>query len=321
MEDKKLWEAVCKNENMFQIQCLLGNLCNRSNYKNKEENNQSLLHVACKNANPSLVQMLIDKQANPNAIDDFGNTPIHYLMISFENNNINDEYIEACIYTRRVCLAFLMNENLFTNINFINNDGKTPLDLLMVHLKHLNDKTREDQIKEQILVPMISEYGARTCIELDISSNSNIWYAYKYLCSTESIRLALYNGADINVIGTIKQIPVLFQAVYDGKYKFSKTLLKQNARLDLVDNHGENVIFYAINKLLNSHDGENFKIVYTRLKFLKLLHKFGANFNLKNKDGFTVIEKVQGNSNLSLRMKMLLYNTLRSLGANPCHQE
>lgn len=60
------------------------------------------------------------------------------------------------------------------------------------------------------------------------------------------VRLLVENGSDINHIDSLNKWPPLFYAASEGNLKTTQELLKYNAKVDIVDEDGYNVLYYCV---------------------------------------------------------------------------
>ena len=98
-------------------------------------------------ADPKSVRFLVNKVANVNAIDDYGNTPLHKM-------------VEGFLWKQKESVEILIAAG--ADVNALNFDGLTPLDNFLTNLI-----TGPSQAKlKREFENMLRKYGARTSEEL-----------------------------------------------------------------------------------------------------------------------------------------------------------
>lgn len=100
----------------YQVTELIAN----KNINNKNEAGETALHLAVKNNDFRLVEILINRGANVNAITNYKATPLHYAASFAKNNVIN----------------LLAQKG--SNINAVDSNGKKPLDWAIEAKKYDN---------------------------------------------------------------------------------------------------------------------------------------------------------------------------------------
>ena len=95
---------------------------------------------------PERVIYLVDKVADVNAIDKFGDTPLH-------------KVVEGFVYRRKKSVGILIAAG--ADVNAINFDGLTPLDSLLSKSHY----TKSNKVKLEFL-GLLRKHGAKTSLEL-----------------------------------------------------------------------------------------------------------------------------------------------------------
>jgi hypothetical protein len=95
---------------------------------------------------PEMVRFLVDKVADVNAIDKFGDTPLH-------------KVVEGFVYRRKESVEILIAAG--ADVNAINFDGLTPLDSLLSKSHY----TKSNKVKLEFL-GLLRKHGAKTSLEL-----------------------------------------------------------------------------------------------------------------------------------------------------------
>ena len=111
-----LHKAVCSKDNIYLIQLLLSM---NAEIDAVDKNGETPLHIVVKNGSLEMIELLLDAGANPNIQNKNGETPLH---IASEYEKI--QAVELLINTK------------YIDINIRNQNGKTPLNLLLENIRN-----------------------------------------------------------------------------------------------------------------------------------------------------------------------------------------
>lgn len=161
--EKELLEAA-KTGNLNEVKLALEA---EANINVKNQNGQSAIHLAANGGHKEIIQLLIDKTANLQEIDDFGMTPLEYAIYN-EALEIVRLFVKVGVYHQEIMLNQLYSLNAAHEIararNKIktnksnaanNNQAKTQFD---------NKEGLEDAINQEILPALVSlttSHGSR----------------------------------------------------------------------------------------------------------------------------------------------------------------
>ena len=174
------------------------------------DNEFSPLHYAVGWNNLTIVKELLNKNANPNIQDIYGNTPLMYC--------IKEDYTECFNYI----ISFFSNKDKYIlNMNLWNIEGKTMLHETLENYTEIKKPYVDQLIKDTGL--NIQDGAGNTCMHYLIILN--IWTKYIDILKKKKINIFAKNSAGKAVIDLI----------YDEYDQNKKTMLeKYNTLLDIV---------------------------------------------------------------------------------------
>eukprot|EP00833_Pecoramyces_ruminatium_P004371 jgi/Orpsp1_1/1178403/evm.model.c7180000065138.1 len=233
-----------ETENSHAIQFIFDQ---RININHTEKNMDSLLVQAIKKNNFKLVKLLINKGADINLKDGYGDIPLICAIDNIEDKNRNSSN---------------KNTNNNNNINFSfenNNKRYTPLSYLIIK-KYNNSKSVRSIIKYLI------QAGSSVNV-LSFDKKSLLHYAIDYN-DKYLIELLINNGAILNKSNGCLNTPLAYGIQKGNKY-IIKYIFNIDFNVNEVDIHDNSLLFYAIKN--------NDEVL------VKLLVEKGADVNYENK--------------------------------------
>lgn len=279
-----------RNEDLRFVELLIQNGAD-VNTKISRGVRNSLLHNAVEDRKPGLIQLLLKHNANINAQNLLGQTPLHiaatlsarFVRIPYE------QIMHYLIYTQKTNLAIKDNQgntclHLATcnygihqliqagaNINAVNNSGETPLhyyarnetvniETIALFFKH-NEHSIDVSITSAIgTTPLhiAAKYGILSTIKYFIKKNANIFAAdhnnqlpLHIACMQNNPQshliiasLSSVNGFNINARTNTGCTPLLLAACYSNGNAVLH-LIQSGSDLTAIDNLGNNVLHYA----------------------------------------------------------------------------
>jgi cytohesin len=166
-------------------------------------NHQSLLHCACDVENINICRLLIERGANVNAVDNWWDTPLHYVA---KNGPIE-------------IMELLIESGSWVNVP--SPELKTPL-----HYAALSGVIN----RCELLVRHGAEVNAK-----DEMGQTPLHYAACILDGTQICSYLINQGGNVNARDSIGKTPI-FDAAFNGVYETCVILLSNNANIDYVDN-------------------------------------------------------------------------------------
>jgi len=187
----------------------------------KDEKGSTLLHLACNKGNLEVVEFLIEKGADIEAVNSGGFTPLQI----------------ASSRGQREVVELLINKG--SNINAINQKmDMTALDLTLM---------REIQTHKLAIAPFLIEKGA----EFDVNKKSRGGYSPLDMAIifgyTEAVEYLIGYKADISTLRNDGRTP-LINAIFRGRSEIAKLLIEKGADVNTPDNEGHPPIYWAVKK-------------------------------------------------------------------------
>lgn len=216
----------------------------KTDINQKDENGESLLHVAVRNSNLAIVQILIDAGANVNQTDEKENLPIEetsnsemiQLLLKSGSNPKKTITIENDREKGNIELKDDANKNLIHQIDheIIDDDEE--------YLLHQAIKNGDDELAER-LIDFLKNNS-------DINSTDDDGLApihYAAMKGNEKIcRLLLQaRGVEVNIKDDKQQTP-LHYAVNSGNLSLCKFLIEANACVNIPDEDNLTPLHYAL---------------------------------------------------------------------------
>lgn len=252
-----IFEAI-ENNDIEKFKLLL-NKINSKNINIRDENGMTLLHISCLKNNFEITELLLKNGADVNAENNKYETPLHLITASI---------IDGAMITE------LLIKN-GADINAKNNFGYTSLHISC--LKNYLEKTKR-----------LIDYGADVNIKDDYQENTPLHFSC-HKTNYEITELLIKNGANVNSQNRKLETP-LYRLCLISCYKLSELVLPSGSE-DIADgkitfiqngNIDQTVTYYYLyGNLYNS----NF------YKISQLLMKNGADINLKEENGITVLHE------------------------------
>jgi ankyrin repeat protein len=220
-----------------------------------------MLHIACDKNNPlNIVQLLLDKGLTANDINKHNQTPLHFAsrcinveMMSLLINNGADP--NACDIDGDTPLTFLMNtfENLF-NVNCVTKLGKIEicLNLLLQNGANINQIGKSGQSSLFLVINGLSSMSVGTEIKLkfikkliDAGADINIGYIKKEVMLQKQQMYQFEGEEDFNDILYVNGDTPLHAAVHMGSLDVVIFLLEYNPDINHANCCKETAFDYA----------------------------------------------------------------------------
>ena len=244
---------------------------------------------------------------NIDKINNLLNTGSTLLIRTIENNNLH-------------AVKLLLKHG--ANINIKNQDGKTPLDIaklknnkkmikLIESLFNVNKKNQQEQtplfnavqLNDKLYIDILLKYGADVNAE-DKYSLTPIVFAQ----TVDILKLLIDNGANIEHVTNKGLFPIWFFIMKNAN-DLATYMFDNGYNIDKINNllsTGSTLLIKTIKK--------------NNLHIAKLLLKYGADINIKNKDGKTPLDiaKLKNNNEMIELIESLLnVNKKDQLGETP----
>ncbi len=199
MEPIKAWEIIKEIMDFFleEKQCLTKLLTNIDINEIKDMYGNTLLHVAASMGDVELVELLLENGANPNAKNEYGETPLHRAT----NAEVAKKLIRYGSY-----------------VNEKDRDGRTPLHYAAYHGRI---DVVETLLENDALI--ITDKDGQTPLHLALLEKR-----------TQVAKLLLKYGADPNVKNKNGETP-LHLAVRTGDAELIKMMIERGADVNAVD--------------------------------------------------------------------------------------
>jgi len=314
----------------------------RVNINLQDNNGKTALHFACKNASDTdFIKFLVNHGANINLCDTEGNSVLHYActtaqefdVLKFliangakinETNNdrntalhifLNGTHWEAKDYEKMI-LYFITNSHENTDLNIINNEGKTPLDLVL-------DNRSDDVPTITLLInngalkaadvttsaPLLNSDSDLTPDNINkkgLRGNTPLHNACKDGLF-EKVKRLINHGADVNIIND-DGTTVLHKAARSGHAKILEVLLNKSPNVDAInlqDIHGRTPLHEACGApaVYDYGDGDGDGSYNCAAQLLK----YSADPNVKDNKGNTPTHSACNNPFNAFRFAALLF--------------
>jgi ankyrin repeat protein len=264
--------AAVKNNNIKEVKSLLDKGADQNAYDDDSDN---VLINAALYASADCMKLLLQKKANPNLKNKFGQTPLMYCTYEMDKMKLLLQY--------------------GADINAKSNSGNTPLLIACIgygqyeNIKFLIDKGADPLAKRwgaETALMRAAQFGDTMTIHLLISKgvdiNTHPWgftalmYATRF-ANWPCVFSLLYNGADANIADNANQSPLLWAAELNNM-EAVKVLLKQTKNINTIDSlKGMTPLMWAT---YNEHDNP---------RIIQAFLDKGALVNIKAKDGSTAL--------------------------------
>ncbi len=295
--------GICTLEkNLRCLEFLLNKGFSVNSREGKE--NLPLLHLAYINNLDTIVKFFLEKGANPNEVDSFGNSLFHLIAERGDLKTLS-----------RFDFPFLdqKNENWDTPLHIALEKSHVKLGLELLNMNaspslpnkngvtafHLASKLKSSELVKKI-IPKVFDIDDR-----DNQADTPLIYAIE-ANQVENVKTLLKAGSNPNLEGS-KKLPPLALAIEKNNFIISKTLLEFEANANIFLPNGKHLSFIPIENnnlelfklLINKLEvNKIFLLHYTaklgKISFIKLLLERGADLERLNKEGDTpLFEAVQ----------------------------
>ncbi len=233
----------------------------------------TLLSLATLAGKDKVVEFLLSKGAEVNAVNDDGNAALH-----------------AAAFLGRVGVVKTLLKN-GAAVNARNKEGETPLDIASKRWTPELEKFIKDAIIDGLQIPIdlgtvkagrpaaaafLRDNGGKTADDLARAKADNIWNAARS-GNLDALKQHLAKKADVN--GSDERgITPLGWAVLAGQTRAAEFLIEQGAQVNATNREGNTPLHGAA--------------FLGRIEIVALLIKHKANVNTKNDDGETPLESV-----------------------------
>lgn len=314
------------------------------NEKEKDiEGGKTLLHIAII-SNPDIVGYLLSRGANVNAKEKFyGDTPLHaavkiqnakeigLLLDAGANVRENNYALKAPLdyaldiaadseaKDRRKIVDLIFSRG--ADVNGKDGNGLTPLQY--VSLNSLSDNATKDLMKYLISkgakpdLFSASAIGDRQEVEKLLREKHDArekiaggWTALHVASTEEIAKLLIDHGADVNAATTDtwpfgdKGITPLHMQIINGWKNIVALLIERGADLNARTGRGYTPLVIAVSRD-NQSKSESNKIM-VRSEIAELLLSKGADVNIKDDDGRTLLHRIVHSSDISLAKELVL---------------
>lgn len=323
--EESIFNICCKKGLIKSVVWLINN---GINIEAENERGQTAIFYAIEARSSAILQILIENGVNIDHLDSFKRTALQDAAIS-ANNKVFDYILgkttllnNSDIHGNNLIFDAVANGNLELikkvgslkkdiNINQINLDGNS-----ILH--------KETVLRDKNLALLLMDLGADPTIKDKNGKNFLFYTISKGIENLEILEKAVSLGCDINSKSSdnttilMESINHFFNTPKDDKttreshLEMIKHLIAKGVKIDAVDDKEENAFFHATrseesklieiflnsNKLDINHENINGETAFTILvlngiknsELIKLYLAHGANPNIKNKFGVTIIE-------------------------------
>jgi ankyrin repeat protein len=180
------------------------------------------LHFAALTGNLTMTEFLLEHSADPNALSDYGETPLHLtLRTALFGTKYQDDWTDS----------YLRAEVLRDFLDFEEDD----IDAVLAEISYKRIGVLYALLSDPRISLNVTDYKGESplhCIR------------YGEPESASSVRILVSRGADLSNINLCQQSPLHF-ASKSGDHASVKALLLSGAKVALVDEHGLNALHYA----------------------------------------------------------------------------
>lgn len=275
-------------------------------YKNDEDASIILLSAAKDDENLSTTKYLISKGLNAKSKDKFGRTIVDYAARG-GNEKLVSAFIKAGYQITDQALLFAamggrtvnempiftyLVEQLKLNPNATSPEGKTVL-----HYLSAKEKS-ESQVKYFVDKNV-------DIAKVDLEGSTPLFYAARNR-NPENTKLFLSknNAASyVNTVNKLGQSAVMMAAQYSS-VEILQTLINANANHSLVDNKGNNILFYIFESY-NERRKESVQQISEKLTILKAKN---FDFNQVDKNGNNILHLAANKDALALMQNVYTFN-------------
>jgi len=259
--------------------------------------NESSISVVCKNNNTELLKLMIKKGAN-----------------GFDTSDL----AKACENLNFKMIKLLVEAGVNINFSTKVSSGKNPLSIVCsnsaIEPIEGNCASKLDIHGNEVfdIIKYLIDHGADVNIDSPLMATCSFNYPYGSITGNENqffadvniniIRLLIEKGANVNFANKQKGQSILMEAVNRlNFFELANILIEHGANINHKDNLGNSVLMnikldsnlsdlYGMEESeLNEYDGYN--DIKNIKKTINLLIEKGADLNIKNNMGFTVLMK------------------------------
>jgi ankyrin repeat protein len=262
---------------------LIGNLIKQSNLDTQDVNGDTALHYAVQLKQEKIVQMLLNKGANPNVKNDFGNTPLMMICTHKDTGSQEDKILDHLLKDPRTDKTTRSNDGLTplmyaifsNNIKFVTKLLRAGLDPNIISNESLSSLmlsiNKDPKIIEALLrVRDINVNqkgpGGDTALFMAIR-NKKVGIA----------RLLLEHGADPTIGADNGEVPleyIISQRDYPNKMLLVELMLQHGADPNTISRISNNSVLLGA-------------VLSNNIPLVELLIRSGANVNQSNPAGLT----------------------------------
>ncbi|OXU20402.1 hypothetical protein TSAR_008714 [Trichomalopsis sarcophagae] len=225
---------------------------NGANINSKDENGNTLLHLAVKNDNIDVVKLLLNKGALVNDKTESGRTALHI----------------AVEWGREENIRLLLSKG--AGVNSKDKDGRTPLHLVVGKDVYFYGKKIVERFEK--ITKLLLRNGA--CIDECDNVEQTALFIAVFAKKERTIKILLDNGAKINAKDSSNMSPLHF-AVISNNIDIVRLLLDRGADILAKDKIGSSPLHFAVER--------------NNLSIAKLLLERGAVVDDVRKDRYTAL--------------------------------
>lgn len=231
--------------------------------------------------NLKIINLLLDNDADVNAVDNKGNTPLlhsrHLQILETllnhgadinHQNNLGFSLLMRIIKDKHETVLFLLKHG--ADINVRNKLNQSPLSIALIAMHH--DKNVKLLIRLGANINIIDSFTSTPVLSLacmyytniniirmlikckldinqiDPSNNTPLLHACKTQMNSKIIKLLLKSGADINILNKKNQSALIIACQHNSNINNIKVLLKSNADVNIIDNQGMTALLHLLTK-------------------------------------------------------------------------
>jgi len=198
----------------------------------RNDNQETLLHVAAWYGFAEIVELLVNASADVNARTYRGWTPLHHALRLPRNEALRADLLEE----KTQIIEFLISNG--ANVNAQENTGATPLMIFALASSLAQDNTQ--------FISQILEIFSRSDVNLNARSSIGITaLSFAASRSNESVLVWLIqNNADVNLKDSNGMTP-LHAAAIEANGEIIQILIDAGADVHAIGNNGANALWYA----------------------------------------------------------------------------
>ncbi len=322
--ESPLYYAVINND----ISRLKEIISKTKNNSTKDKNGKTPLHYAVEREELEVIKLLLEKGANVNIKDNEGKTPIFY---TYSNKGYSYEFdkntIELLVKNKADILVKNKEGKSFFDV--VKVDNYEGISIIKMFIENKMDIPVDEElfekaisIEEGSLIKYILEKNPEY-MKLNNNDNNfiimNIFESYKKEDRVEIIKFLINRGLDLSIKDSIGNIPVFYcksseelelfinkgisinyknkNGIEDLEYIYWNNKTNESLIKKLIENG------FDINKKII--DGRTYIFYCESVEEFNLLRKLGADINVIDNEGASLVEYTIKNSNKELKREML----------------